>query len=84
METLYAQDERRVQSSMCPTDWEWFMLFKLGAKLQMGQIRKQNEALTLDIIHALDHVAEEEWNLAETELDRKMVEDLMSFVLIEF
>jgi hypothetical protein len=83
-ETLYAQDERRVRSSTCPTDGEWFTRFKLGAKLRMGQIRKQNEALTPDIIHALDHVAEEEWNLAEPESDQRMIEDLMSFVLIEF
>ena len=82
-ETLYAQDKGRVQSSTCPTDGEWFTRFKLGAKLRMGQIWKQNEALMPDIIHALDHVAEEEWNLAEMEGDRKMVEDLMSFVIIE-
>lgn len=72
-ETLYAQDERRVRSSTCLTDGEWFTHFKLGAKLRMGQIRKQNKALTTDIIHSLDHVAEEEWNLAKTEGNRKTV-----------
>jgi hypothetical protein len=54
-DTLYAQDEKRVHTTLCPTSGEWFVRFKLGAKYRMGQIRHQNEAFTLDIIHALDH-----------------------------
>jgi hypothetical protein len=41
-DTLYAQDEKRVHATLCPTSGEWFVRFKLGAKYRMGQIRHQN------------------------------------------
>lgn len=40
---------------------DWFVRFKLGTKYQMGQIRKQNEAFSPDIIHALEKVVQDLW-----------------------
>ena len=56
VDTLYAQDEKRVHATTCVMSGEWFVRFKLGAKYRMGQIRRQDEAFTSDIIHALDKV----------------------------
>lgn len=82
--TLFAQDERKVKTSTSPTDGEWFQRFKLGAKLRMGQIRKQDEALTPGIIRALDEVAEEEWASAPTAREEEEIEATMSMVILTF
>ena len=83
-DTLYAQDEKRVHATSCPTSGEWFVRFKLGAKYRMGQIREQNEAFTSEIIHALDKVAQDEWDNTTEEVERKKIEELMAFVLMSF
>ena len=82
--TLFAQDERKVKTSTSPTDGEWFQRFKLGAKLRMGQIRRQNEAFTPGIIQTLDRVAEEEWDAAIPEVEKEEIETLMSMVIVSF
>ena len=56
-QTLYAQDEKKVHATTCVVAGEWFVRFKLGMKLRMGQERRQDEAFTPAIIHALDAVA---------------------------
>jgi hypothetical protein len=50
----------------------------------MGQTRKQNEALTLGIIRALDEVAEEEWSMASTSDEEEEIEATMSMVMLTF
>ena len=84
VDTLYAQDEKKVHSTNCVVAGEWFVRFKLGSKLRMGQIRKQNEAFTPAIIHALDKVAQDAWTNSASEEEKKKVEELMSYVLMEF
>jgi hypothetical protein len=84
VDTLYAQDDKKVHATSCVTAGEWFVRFKLGTKYRMGQIRKQNEAFTPEIIHALDKVAQEEWENSTDEMERKKLEELMSYILMEF
>eukprot|EP00956_Cyclotella_meneghiniana_P007531 scaffold10178_cov23-Cyclotella_meneghiniana.AAC.3 len=84
VDTLYAQDEKKVHATNCVTAGEWFVRFKLGAKLRMGQIRKQNEAFTPAIIHALDKVVQDVWEASSEESERKKLEELMAYVLMEF
>jgi len=50
----------------------------------MGQIRKQNEALTPGNIRALDEVAEEEWSMASTSDEEEKIEATMSMVMLTF
>ncbi len=84
VDTLYAQDEKRVHATSCVTSGEWFVRFKLGAKYRMGQIRQQNEAFTSEIIHALDEVAQDLWDNSLVEAERKKVEELMAFVIMTY
>ena len=84
VDTLYAQDDKKVHATSCVTAGEWFVRFKLGTKFRMGQIRKQNEAFTPAIIHALDKIAQEMWEKSTDEAERKKLEELMSYVLMEF
>ena len=84
VDTLYAQDEKKVHATTCVTAGEWFVRFKLGTKYRTGQIRKQNEAFTPDIVHALDKVSQEMWEKSLDETEKKRLEELMSYVIMEF
>lgn len=84
VDTLYAQDEKKVHATSCVTAGEWFVRFKLGAKLRMGQIKKQNEAFTPTIVHCLDKIAQDMWQSSEDDDEKKKLEELMSYILIEF
>ena len=84
VDTIYAQDEKKVHVTTCVTSGEWFVRCKLGAKLRMGQIRKQDEAFTPAIIHALDKIAQDLWENSLDEGEKKKLEELMAFVLMEF
>ena len=59
--------------------------FMHGVKLRMGVVRiqKQNEALTSDIVLAIDEVAEREWRNSSN-LDKRMVEGTMCAMLVEY
>ncbi|KAL7474031.1 hypothetical protein ACHAW6_000030 [Cyclotella cf. meneghiniana] len=67
VDTLYAQDEKRVRATTCVTSGEWF----LGAKYRMGQIRRQDKAFTPDIVHALDKIAQDLWDNSLDEAEKK-------------
>jgi hypothetical protein len=84
VDTLYAQDEKRVHATTCVTSGEWFVRFKLGAKYRMGQIRRQDEAFTPDIIHALDKIAQDLWDNSMNEAEKRKLEELMVYVLMTF
>jgi hypothetical protein len=83
-ESLYAKDERKLHVTSCPTSGEWFVRFKQGAKLRMGEIRRQNEALSSDMVHAILREVEQDWSMASSESFRAMLEEFASFLLIGF
>ena len=55
-----------------------------GLKLRVGEIKKQNNPFTSEIVLALDKVCEEAWDGAEDQGERADIEDLMAYVLMEF
>jgi hypothetical protein len=50
----------------------------------MGQIRRQDEAFTPDIIHALDKIAQDLWDNSMNEAEKRKLEELMVYVLMTF
>ena len=47
-------------SSVSPTDGEWYSKLTRGMKLRTGIVRYHNEALTLQIVLALDGILQRE------------------------
>jgi len=84
MDAIHSQDHRRSRPTTCPTAGEWFSRFILGAKMQMGQIRKQNEAITPEIIKGMDVVVEEMWTITQDPHDKELWEEIMVFALAGF
>lgn len=82
--TMYAKDEKKLHATSSPTAGEWYVRFTQGMKLRTGQIRKQNEALTTDVILACCEVAEAMWEEEESEAEKEKLEELMCFILLSF
>lgn len=69
-------------TSTCPTVGDWFEGFSRGCRTRMGVVKIQNEALTSEMLHALDYVATKEWiSPATTEAEREMIEDVMCYAV---
>lgn len=72
------------QLNKCPTHSTWFERFAKGCLSRMGQIVKQDMAISLPVLHALLELLEEEWNLVESLGDRSLVASLGAFSVIAF
>ena len=82
--SVMAQDQRKLFSTECPTDGKWFNRFMRGAKLRMGVTRRQQEALTANMVMAVIYVAEGDWQQTVEEEERKDIEEVVTFMLISF
>ena len=71
-------------ASVSPTTGEWYSRQARGVKLRMGVVRFQNKALTSEMSLALDDILKNEWHRSNSNAQQKMIEELMSFVLIGF
>lgn len=83
-QTIYASDDKKLHVTSCPAQGKWFSRFLLGAKLRMGMIRRQNEALTATMVLTIVHMAERDWQVAEDPAEKKEIEEVICFMLIEF
>jgi len=81
---VLAKDEKKLFITECPTAGWWFSRFMRGAKLRMGVIRRQNEALTVKVVLAVCELAEEDWARSSEALERKEIEEFICFMLAEF
>jgi hypothetical protein len=84
VDTIYAKDEKKLHVTSSVTAREWFMCFQLGCKLRTGQIQRQNEALTSNLVLALSVEAKWMWSEASDEKEKEMWEEVMCFALLEF
>jgi hypothetical protein len=66
-------DKAKQCLSDCPTNSLWFERFSRGCLSRMGQIVKQDRAVSLPLMHALCSGLEEEWERAETLSQRSAV-----------
>ncbi len=65
------------------TDGRWFDRVMRGARLRMGMVRRQNEALTSVLALAVCHEAELLWGLPSTPEDsRAVLENTVGFMLV--
>ena len=77
-------DKSKQNLTDCPTHGEFNTRARKGARLRMGMVRRQNEALTSELVLAMHRVAEEEWQGARSQATRENLEEVMAFMLIGF
>ena len=83
-DSIFTSGDRKVVETTSPLSGDWYTRFIRGLRLRQGEIRKQDLPFTSKIILALDKVCEIKWRWASGEEEKQDVEDLMSFVLMEF
>jgi hypothetical protein len=54
----------------------WFSRFMTGVHKRVGQVRKPDKKVTIDVIHAVDRVLEMEWQNARRPAKRKRVAEM--------
>ena len=82
--SLYAKDDRKLHATSCPTAGEWFVRFKHGARLRMGEVRRQKEALSSRMILAILREVERDWSSSSTHDDQRSLEEFAAALLISF
>ena len=83
-DTVVGLDQKKQYLSSSHTFGKWFSQFMKGARLCMGMIRRQNEALTSPMVLAMCRRAETDWWSAQTTARRIEVEDTVCFMLLGF
>jgi hypothetical protein len=83
-QTVVGLDQKKQYLSTGHTFGKWFSRFMRGARLRMGMVRRQNEALTSKLILGVCAEAEKIWSLAHLEVKRTEMEDAVCFTLIAF
>jgi len=83
-ETVVGLDQKKQYVSTGHTFGKWFARFMRGARLRMGVVRRQNEALTSKLVMGICGEAETIWGGACTDAKRLEMEDAVCFMLIAF
>ena len=83
-DTVVGLDQKKQYLSSSHTFGKWFSRFMRGARLRMGMVRRQNEALTSELVLRMCSVAEGEWRAAQNPARQINVEDTVCFMLLGF
>jgi hypothetical protein len=83
-QTVVGLDQKKQYLSTSHTFGKWFSRFMRGARMRMGMVRRQNEALTSPLVLGVCAAGEDAWRQSPSEVDRKMIEDTVCFMLIAF
>jgi hypothetical protein len=62
----------------------WYSRFMLGVHKCVGQIRKPDKEVTIDVIHAADRILEAEWIQATSVVHKKQVTEMGTWIIGSF
>jgi hypothetical protein len=68
--SVMAKDTRKLTVTNCPMYGEFFKRFVRGMHKRMGEIMKQDRALSLDILFVIFQALEQDWSTATAEDER--------------
>jgi len=83
-ETVVGLGQKKQYVSTGHTFGKWFSRFMRGARLRMGMVRRQNEALTSNLVMGICAEADKLWARARTDIKHLEMEDAVCFMLIAF
>jgi hypothetical protein len=61
LDVIGAHERNRSWISKVPTHTFWFHRFMVGIHKRVGEIRRQDETLSIDVLHAVDRILEARW-----------------------
>jgi hypothetical protein len=75
-DSVGAYEQNRMFISGVVTHKFWFSRFMTGVHKRVGQVRKPDKELTIDVIHAVDRILEGEWENATRTEQRKRIAEM--------
>ncbi len=74
----------KVQFSDCPTNSLWFERFSRGCLSRMGQVVKQDMAISLGVMHAMLSLLNEAWKGAQGGREQSHIANVGAYISIAF
>jgi hypothetical protein len=71
-----AYKRKRMWISDSSTHQFWFSRFMTGVHKRVGQVRKPDKEVTIDVIHAVDRILESEWENARKTDEKKRIAEM--------
>jgi hypothetical protein len=70
-DSVGAYERKHIWISTVATHQFWFSRFITGVHLRVGEIRKPDELITIDVLHEIHKILEREWSRSTTMVERK-------------
>jgi hypothetical protein len=78
-DTIGAYKRNRCWISKVPTHTFWFHRLMVGIHKRMKEIRRQDEALSFDVLHAIDKIVEAKWKATKDPVIRRWVAEMRTW-----
>jgi hypothetical protein len=75
-DVIGAYEKNRCWISKVPTHTMWFHRFMVGIHKRVGEIRRQDEALTIEVLHKVHRVLEARWRSTTDKSVRRRVAEM--------
>ena len=72
-DSIGAYERNKLWISAAPTHSFWFNRFIMGVHQRVGDFRRQDEPVTVEILHAVDKILEREWGFVKSNLNSHLV-----------
>jgi hypothetical protein len=80
-DSVGAYERNRTWISNVATHQFWYSRFMHGLHKRVGEVRKPDAIVTIDVLHAIDSILEGEWASAKTQSDRRRICELGAWVI---
>jgi hypothetical protein len=75
-DSIGAYERKKLWISKVATHSFWFSRFMSGLHKRVGELRKQDEPLSIDVVHAAARILEVEWARAKTKHQKKRIAEM--------
>jgi hypothetical protein len=80
-DSVGAYEQNRTWISRVSTHQFWYSRFMHGVHKRVGDVRKPDEIITIDVLHAIDIILEGEWKAAQTPETKQRVCELGAWMM---
>jgi hypothetical protein len=80
-DSVGAYERNRTWISSVATHQFWYSRFVHGVHKRVGEVRKPDEIITIDVLHAIDKILESEWRSATTQDQKRRICEMGAWMM---
>jgi hypothetical protein len=80
-DSVGAYERGRMWISKVPTHSFWFSRFMNGVHKRVGEIKRQDEPITIDVLHSIESILETEWRRTNDPISRKRTAEMGAWLI---